>query len=46
MILMRMNARSYTLVNYGCALLKTIVGFLPFTVLFGTSRDVPLWLAC
>ena len=44
MILMRMNARSYTLVNYGCALLKTIVGFLPFTVLFGTSRDVPLWL--
>ena len=44
MILMRMNARSYTLVNYGYALLKTVVGFLPFTILFGLDRGVPLWL--
>lgn len=44
MILMRMNARSYTLVDYGCALLKTMVGFLPVTILFGLSRGVPLWL--
>lgn len=44
MILMRMNARSYTLVNYGYALLKTVVGFLPFTILFGLDRGVSLWL--
>ena len=44
MILLRMNARSYTLVNYGYALLKTAVGFLPCTLLFGLDRGVPLWL--
>ncbi len=43
-ILLRMNARAYTLVNYGYALLKTAVGFLPFVLLFGIQRDVPLWL--
>lgn len=43
-ILMRMNARSYTLVHYGYALLKTILGFLPFTLLFGLDCGVPLWL--
>ena len=44
MILMRMDARAYTLVNYGYAMLKVVVGFLPFTVLFGLGRGVPLWL--
>ena len=44
MILLRMNARSYTLVNYGYALLKTVVGFLPCTLFFGLTRGVPLWL--
>ena len=44
MILMRMNARSYTLVNYGYALLKTVIGFLPCTILFGLARGVSLWL--
>lgn len=44
MILLRMNARSYTLVHYGYVLFKTVVGFLPFTVLFGMAWDVPLWL--
>ena len=44
MILLRMNARSYTLVNYGYALLKTVVGFLLCTILFGLNRGVPLWL--
>lgn len=44
MILMRMNAREYTLVNYGYAMIKVVVGFLPFSVLFGLMRDVPLWL--
>lgn len=44
MILLRMNARSYTLINYGYALLKTVVGFLPCTLFFGLTRGVPLWL--
>ena len=43
-ILLRMNARSYTLANYGYALLKIVVGFLPLTILFGVDRGVPLWL--
>jgi hypothetical protein len=44
MVLMRMNARSYTLSNYGYALAKVVIGFLPFTILFGLNRGVPLWL--
>ena len=43
MILMRMDAREYTLVNYFYSILKVIVGFLPFTILFGMDRGVPLW---
>ena len=44
MILLRMDARAYTLINYGYAMGKVVVGFLPFTVLFGLARGVPLWL--
>ena len=43
MLLMRMDAREYTLVNYGYSLLKTVIGFLPFTILFGLDRNVPFW---
>ncbi len=43
MILMRMDAREYTLVNYLYSILKVVIGFLPFTILFGTDRGVPLW---
>lgn len=43
-LLMRIDARNYTLVNYGYTLLKVAIGFLPFTVLFGFFRGVPLWL--
>lgn len=43
MILMRMNAREYTLVNYGYGMIKVLVGFLPFSILFGLLRGVPLW---
>lgn len=43
MILMRMNARSYTLVNYGCAMISVILGFLPFSIIFGRNHNVPLW---
>ncbi|HKL99793.1 MAG TPA: hypothetical protein VJZ06_07800 [Mobilitalea sp.] len=34
--IMRMNARRYTLSNYLYFLMKTFVGLLPFTLLFGT----------
>ncbi len=34
-LLMRMSAREYTLSNYFYFLLKMVVGFLPFTLLFG-----------
>ena len=43
MILMRMNAREYTLVNYGYAILKVVIGFLPFSIWFGMARNVPIW---
>lgn len=43
MILMRMNAREYTLVNYTYDIIKVIIGFLPFTILFGMERGLPLW---
>lgn len=43
-ILMRMDAREYTVVNYTYHILKGIVGFLPFTIWFGVSRGLPLWL--
>lgn len=35
MILMRMDARAYTLSNYLYTSVKTVVGFLPFTIYFG-----------
>lgn len=44
MILMRMNAREYTLIHYGYRLLKLVVGFLPFMIYFGLRREVPLAL--
>ncbi len=44
LILMRMNAREYTLVNYGYSMLKVIVGFLPFSILFGSICGVQIWL--
>jgi len=40
--LMRMSARDYTLSNYFYFLLKIVVGFLPFTLLFGLLSGVPI----
>lgn len=40
MFLMRMDARDYTLSNYLYFLLKMVVGFLPFTLLFGKMMGV------
>ena len=42
-ILMRMDARAYTLVNYIYAILKVIVGFLPFSIWFGLDKGISLW---
>lgn len=44
MILMRMDARDYTLVNYGYAILKVAVGFLPVSLIYGLGGGVPLWV--
>lgn len=44
MILMRMNAKEYTLVNYLYSTLKVIIGFLPFTLWFGVKWGLPVWL--
>lgn len=43
MVLMRMNAKEYTLINYGYSILKVIIGFLPFTILLGLNQGIPLW---
>lgn len=43
MLLMRMDAREYTLVNYFYSMLKALIGFLPFILFFGTDRGVALW---
>jgi len=40
--LLRMNAREYTLSNYFYFLLKTVVGFLPATLLLGLLSGVDL----
>lgn len=42
LFLMRMDARAYTLSNYLYFLLKMLVGFVPFTLLFGLMTSVPL----
>ena len=44
MILMRMNAREYTLVNYTYEILKLVVGFFAFGWLFGSLVGLPFWI--
>ena len=43
--LMRMNAKQYVLINYGYAILKVVIGFLPFMIMVGSVLDLPLWLS-
>lgn len=43
-ILMNIDARKYGLSNYYYQLIKLVVGFLPFTILFGMIIGVPLWI--
>ena len=42
MMIMNMDARKYTLSNYYYCILKVIVGFLPFTIIFGKMCNVNL----
>ena len=42
MFSLRMDAKLYTLTNYYYTILKVIVGFLPFTIIFGLMSHVPL----
>ena len=42
MFIMRMNAKDYSLSNYFYAIIKVIIGFLPFTVIFGKLSQVNL----
>ena len=44
MIIMNMDAKKYTLSNYYYSMLKVIIGFLPFTIIFGIMMKVPLWI--
>ncbi len=44
MILMRMDAKKYTLADYGYAILKVLVGFFVFGMIFGILAGVPFWL--
>lgn len=41
-VLMRMNAKAYTVTNYLAFLLKMIVGFVPFCLLFGLPAGLPV----
>ena len=43
-ILMNMNAREYGLSNYYYQLIKLVIGFLPFTIIFGMIAGAPLWV--
>ncbi len=45
MFLMRMNAKQYTLSNYWYSILKVIIGFMPFIIIFGRMAGVNL-LSC
>lgn len=44
MMLMRMDARAYTLTDYFYTIGKVVIGFLPFTIMIGKMRGIPLWM--
>ena len=43
MILLRMDAKRYTLVNYAYMLAKFVIGYIPVAVWFGRRAGLPLW---
>lgn len=45
MILLRMDAKEYTLWNYGYELARMAIGFLPFSLLLGILAGCPIWFS-
>ena len=43
--LLRMDARDYTLTQFCVEMLKVIVGFLPFSLVYGWNNGVPVWFS-
>lgn len=43
-VIMNINASKYALSNYYYFLLKNLIGFMPFTIIFGLMAKVPIWL--
>ena len=43
-VLMNFDAKKYGLSNYYYQLLRLVIGFMPFTIYFGSLINVPLWL--
>ena len=43
-VLLNMDARKYGLSNYYYQLLKLVIGFLPFTIIFGLIVGLPIWV--
>lgn len=44
-ILMRMNAKDYTIINYLYSILKIVIGFFPITLMFSIAGGVPWWIS-
>lgn len=43
LILLKMNAKQYTLINFGYALLKLLIGFVFFGLIFGLMSGLTFW---
>ncbi len=43
-VIMNMDANQFAISNYSYSMLKVFVGFLPFTIIFGTLAQIPLWI--
>lgn len=43
LFIMNMDGRNYTLSNFYYTMLKTLIGFLPFTIIFGMIANIPLF---
>ena len=44
LVLMHMDAKKYTISNICYSMLEIIFGFIPFTIIFGTMFEIPLYL--
>ena len=45
-MLMRMNAKMYVVINYAYSILKVIIGFFISAIVFGMLLKFPVWLCC